>query len=165
MLRRIESEPGYGDLAPCRACLGGFADVASFCASTPPPDPGSSTCVELARNSNTEPLVVYFRVSASSTPSAMATAIQASFENLPSVDQNSWSGAVTVTGPDNGVYQASYPIDSLSSYEACKARLEQTTSPSTIHPSPPLCEHEAPVPPSPPRRGPTTILQLNLMHR
>ena len=128
MLRRIESEPGYGDLAPCRACLGGFADVATFCASAPVP--GSSTCVELARNLNTEPLVVCFRVSASSSPSAMATIIQASFENLPGVDQNTWSGAVTVTGPDNGVYQASYPIDSRSSYEACMQRLEYSYNPS-----------------------------------
>ena len=141
-LRRIEGAATYADPADCRACLSGFGDVASFCASAP--DPDSSTCRTLRENSNSDPLVVYFRVPASSTPIVMATNIQAAFENLRGIDQSTWSSEATIAGPDgDGVYSASYPIDSRTSYDTCVTRLENSQSPRTIHPSPPLCEHEA----------------------
>ena len=90
-LRRIES--GYaspyarcGDSAPCRTCRGGFADVTTFCATTSGPG-----IVRLRRTRrlfyarNLSPWL-YFRVPASSTPSAIAMCIRhppRAFETLP----------------------------------------------------------------------------------
>ena len=129
LLNRVASSPAYPDSWDCRACLGGFADMAAFCASSP--DPQSYDCAY----SNTEPLLVHFWVPSGSTASAMASIIQSSFEHLPGVNSGSWSDDVVVEGPDvDGIYSASYLLVSVVDYNTCKRRLERSQAPSRNHP-------------------------------